>query len=308
MDEDRRASGGLLLKNLKLASHSILESMNGRSPCPNCKASRKFYCYTCYVPVEELKDKVPQVKLPLKIDIIKHPKEIDGKSTAVHAGLISPNDVTIYTFPCIPDFESSEKVVLVFPSKDAVKLDDIFKVPKDDKKEGKEDDKKEGKEDDKKEGVKEQIDSSFTRVVFIDSTWNQSNQIFRDERLKGLPCIILNSRETCFWRTQKDKPNTYLATIEAIYYFLVDYHNLTHDDIPYDGRYDNLLYFYAFMYKVVEKSNEEKKHEGMENIRKRKRQDWEEKIRNKKLDNLDDVEKEKCKQNNDDSNKKAGSS
>ena len=25
----------------------------------------------------------------------------------------------------------------------------------------------------------------FDRVVFIDSTWNQSNQIFRDERLQG---------------------------------------------------------------------------------------------------------------------------
>ena len=30
------------------------------------------------------------------------------------------------------------------------------------------------------EGVRQ-----FNRVLFIDSTWNQSNQIFRDERLKG---------------------------------------------------------------------------------------------------------------------------
>ncbi|XP_033127665.1 DTW domain-containing protein 1-like isoform X2 [Anneissia japonica] len=224
--------------------------------------------------------------LPLKIDIIKHPKEIDGKSTAVHAGLISPDDVTIYNFPCVPDFDPSEKVVLVFPSKEAVNLDDLFKDPK-----------YEMQRDDKA--------VPFTRVVFIDSTWNQSNQIFKDERLKGLPCVMLNSRETCFWRTQKDKPITYLATIEAIYYFLVDYHNLT-EEATYDGRYDNLLYFYSFMYKVVEKSNMEKKQEGMENIRKRKRQDWEDKVKNKKAvtGEVDDDKESECKESNN-SNKTA---
>lgn len=44
-------------------------------------------------------------QLPVKIDIIKHPNETDGKSTAVHAKLIAPNDVNIYTYPCIPDLD-----------------------------------------------------------------------------------------------------------------------------------------------------------------------------------------------------------
>ena len=60
----------------------------------------------------------------------------------------------------------------------------------------------------------------------------------------------LKSRTTKFWRHQRDKPNTYLATIEAIYYFIVDYHKLF-VGTPDDGQYDNLLFFFSYMYKKI---------------------------------------------------------
>ena len=44
------------------------------------------------------------MQLPLKIDIIKHPSEVDGKSTSAHAKVLAPDDVSIYTYPCIPDY------------------------------------------------------------------------------------------------------------------------------------------------------------------------------------------------------------
>lgn len=47
-------------------------------------------------------------QLPVKIDIIKHPNETDGKSTAIHAKILAPADVTIYTYPCIPEFEKDK--------------------------------------------------------------------------------------------------------------------------------------------------------------------------------------------------------
>lgn len=49
-----------------------------------------------------------RAQLPVKIDIIKHPNETDGKSTAIHAKILAPSDVTIYTYPCIPDYEKDE--------------------------------------------------------------------------------------------------------------------------------------------------------------------------------------------------------
>lgn len=47
----------------------------------------------------------------MKIDIIKHPNETDGKSTAVHAKLLAPDDVTIYKYPCIPEYEKKRHEV-----------------------------------------------------------------------------------------------------------------------------------------------------------------------------------------------------
>lgn len=52
-------------------------------------------------------------QLPLKIDIIKHPNETDGKSTAVHAKLLACEDVTVYTYPCIPDYDNHKHEVSV---------------------------------------------------------------------------------------------------------------------------------------------------------------------------------------------------
>lgn len=43
--------------------------------------------------------------MPVKIDIIKHQSESDGKSTCPHAVVLAPDDVTVYTFPCIPDYD-----------------------------------------------------------------------------------------------------------------------------------------------------------------------------------------------------------
>lgn len=43
-------------------------------------------------------------QLPLKVDIIKHPSEVDGKSTSAHGKVLAPTDVEIFTYPCIPDY------------------------------------------------------------------------------------------------------------------------------------------------------------------------------------------------------------
>lgn len=65
--------------------------------------------------------------------------------------------------------------------------------------------------------------------------------------------VELNARKTCFWRRQKGKPDTYLATIEAIYYFLKDFHEHCLAE-EYNGEYDNLLFFYSYLHSVVNKA------------------------------------------------------
>ncbi|XP_062922018.1 tRNA-uridine aminocarboxypropyltransferase 1 [Mobula hypostoma] len=274
------------LKGLKLASQTVLETLqqNGRSKCPKCQSSRMFYCYSCYLLVDGVSiDKIPQVKLPLKIDIIKHPNETDGKSTAVHAKLLAQDDVSIYTYPCMPEYkDNTHEVVVVFPGPNSISLDDLPKylsniagkksVPIKSSKNVLSHNEcitcegpalKRAKCEYNLDGenlVTEQdpgqVETNLTplkRVIFIDSTWNQTNKIITDERLQELLHVELRTQKTHFWRNQKGKPNTYLATIEAIYYFLVDYHRLILKE-NYSGEYDNLLFFYSFMYRLINKA------------------------------------------------------
>ncbi|XP_048188768.1 tRNA-uridine aminocarboxypropyltransferase 1 [Perognathus longimembris pacificus] len=249
------------LQNLCLASQEVLQKaqQSGRSKCLQCGGSRMFYCYTCYVPVENVPtEQIPLVKLPLKIDIIKHPNETDGKSTAIHAKLLAPEFVNIYPYPCIPEYEDHQ-VALVFPGPESISIQDIsFHLQKriQSKARGRNDDPEKQPFKRKKTGEQESCElnesrgATLKKIIFIDSTWNQTNKIFTDERLQGLLQVELKTRKTCFWRHQKGKPDTFLSTIEAIYYFLVDYHTDVLKE-KYEGQYDNLLFFYSFMYQLI---------------------------------------------------------
>ncbi|PNJ54864.1 DTWD1 isoform 2 [Pongo abelii] len=56
------------LQNLCLASQEVLQKaqQSGRSKCLKCGGSRMFYCYTCYVPVENVPiEQIPLVKFSL---------------------------------------------------------------------------------------------------------------------------------------------------------------------------------------------------------------------------------------------------
>lgn len=263
------------LQDLKLASHAVLEKAQerGRLKCSKCGGSRMFFCYTCCSLLGVSRQEIPLIKLPVKIDIIKHPNETDGKSTAIHAKILAPSDVTIYTYPCIPDYEK-DKVVLVFPGPRAVSVHDMMQCLHDmtdsrshdfsdepcvKRLKSEEDQEATHAAQDPESGTPDEAKGlesrayPLQRVVFIDSTWNQTNKISTDERLQDLLRVELKTRKTCFWRRQKGKPDTYLATIEAIYYFLKDFHEQCLAQ-EYSGEYDNLLFFYSYLHSVVNKA------------------------------------------------------
>ncbi|XP_072321074.1 tRNA-uridine aminocarboxypropyltransferase 1 [Eucyclogobius newberryi] len=250
------------LRGLKLASHEVLEGAQekGRLKCAKCGGSRMFFCYTCCSLVGVSAQSVPQVKLPVKIDIIKHPNETDGKSTAIHAKILAPDDVNIYTYPCIPEYDK-DTVVLVFPGPKAVTVQNMIQsltlrardptepTRKRFRSAGASDCATHGEAD---PGAESKA-APLRKVVFIDSTWNQTNKISTDERLQDLLQVELKTRKTCFWRHQKGKPDTYLATIEAVYYFLKDFHELCLEQ-DYSGEYDNILFFYSYLHTVINKA------------------------------------------------------
>lgn len=129
----------------------------------------------------------------------------------------------------------------------------------------------------------------FKRAVFIDSTWKQCRSIYKDPRINSIKSCVIQNRITKFWRHQKGAPDWYLATIEAIHQFLLEVHisawgisqkyydtcledlkldpsfipmnKIIKDDQtsdrsqslckPYNGQYDNILFFFSFLYSLI---------------------------------------------------------
>ncbi|KYN43298.1 DTW domain-containing protein 1 [Trachymyrmex septentrionalis] len=196
LEEKQRIIDGNPFCYLKINDTRELNLVESRRKCDLCQKSRKFFCYTCYHPVLSCKY-YPRVKLPIKIDIIKHPREIPGKSTAIHAAIIAPADVKIYTYPDFPEIPNKEETVLVFPGKDSTKnisVKDLFI-------------RKEGK-DASGERTETYLLWPIKKAIFIDSTWHQTKSIYKDQRLREL--------------MQK-----------------------------YNGQYDNLLYFFKYMFEHI---------------------------------------------------------
>lgn len=150
------------------------------------------------------------------------------------------------------------------------------------------DDKTKLEQDEQTEKVHTLDNLPFKRAVFIDSTWKQCRSIYRDPRINPIRSCIIQNRVTKFWRVQKGAPKWYLSTIEAIHQFLLElhisawgitrkYHNECLDDLqldssfipaskiisnqddcepntvckPYSGQYDNLLFFFSFLYSLI---------------------------------------------------------
>ena len=93
----------------------------------------------------------------------------------------------------------------------------------------------------------------------MDSTWFQCHKIVTDERLQKLKKVKITAATTMFWRPQKGKPETCLATIEAIYHFFKQYAT-AFECQPYDGRYDNLLFWFVHFHNLIQKEYKAKVH------------------------------------------------
>lgn len=111
--------------------------------------------------------------------------------------------------------------------------------------------------------------SKIRNVIVIDGTWSQAAAINRTDPYCKLRRIKINPNlRTVFWRYQ-DLGEHCLSTIEAIYYFMREFQEARDNDTDktdaavYDGRFDNLLYFFSFFYHLIQKSyisNPERKY------------------------------------------------
>eukprot|EP00126_Sphaerothecum_destruens_P009644 Sdes_comp20554_c0_seq1m15324 len=192
-----------------------------RQVCPQCGHKRRYFCCDCILVLGD--SWAPEVSLPVNVHIVKHPGEKSSKSTAIHACLLAPKNVKLHSYPEIPTFEDNSRVLLLFPSPEAQLLEKVDR-------------------------------SSFDHVVFIDSTWIQASGMLKAEALQNFRKVKIVAKQTAFWRYQTNLPDSCLATLEAIYYFFREYHTAYENSIKYDGRYDNLFYYFQHQYETIQKS------------------------------------------------------
>ncbi|XP_077487921.1 tRNA-uridine aminocarboxypropyltransferase 1 [Amblyomma americanum] len=223
--------------HLKISSAEFLEEINERGVCPECHRSRMYFCYTCLTAVDSIRDKLPQLKLPVQIAIVKHAGEVDGKSTAAHLPVLAPEHVRIYTFPDIPAFNPAD-VLLLFPGENAQPLERLW----------------EENQNTLASAVspcvicgKEHIRIPWKTLIFIDSTWKQTRRIYLDAKMQGLPCAVLEGGRSSFWRPQRGKPSSWLATAEAVHMAVTRLLELQ----GCAGHVDDLLFFFRFFHAKI---------------------------------------------------------
>lgn len=167
-----------------------LREQTERRECPKCHKRRLYYCYDCLTVTHPESHPAP-LALPLNVYVVLHPNELRGKSTSLAASTISP-DMHIIEYPSVPEQLEPDTTLVLYPSEQSVELHEVEHL------------------------------EQYQNVVFIDSTWQQSKAIARDARVNQFKHVRIKSQTSLFWRFQNNDP-TYLATVEAIYYFLREY-------------------------------------------------------------------------------------
>lgn len=143
-----------------------------------------------------------------------------GKSSILASKVIAPDNVVIHNSLEAPDIDY-DSTLLLFPDPEAVPITEMSK---------------------------EDL-SKIKTTVLIDSTWNQTKRFMREDHFKKMKKAVINTEKTLFWRYQKLSDKN-LATIEALYFFIRDYMNVMEGE--YDGRFDDLLYYFSFNYAIVQ--------------------------------------------------------
>ncbi|XP_063717155.1 tRNA-uridine aminocarboxypropyltransferase 1-like [Symsagittifera roscoffensis] len=231
-----------------------------RGNCLSCGRSRKWFCYDCARWSSGFDGKkVPRVSLPFPLHILKHNIEVSGKSTALHAVMLVNSPCKYHVYPRIPDYSKMARpdsenpnIWVLYPSKTAKPVREIV-------------------EDFHLNCSAENSSYSFEEfckiieldlLVVVDGTWTQIHDFLDDFRIKSAKSVrfvkLVEIYETTFWRPQGKLPKSYLATIEALFYFMKELQLefakftaakcLSNED---EHKFDNLLFFYDFMLKCV---------------------------------------------------------
>ncbi|KAJ3136460.1 DTW domain-containing protein 1 [Geranomyces variabilis] len=221
-------------------AHTTAFQSTARSTCPTCNKSRKLFCPACAIPLPPAPPP-PTVSLPLNVLIYRDPRETEGKTTSAHANILAPENVEIKVeniitvspgdVSSISQLPNPERILLLFPSAKSLPLSEVPNL------------------------------ESFDRLIVLDGTWKQGRAMAGAIAALPFQHVRIAERQTLFWRYQPWGPS-HLSTIEATYYFFRDYWDAvaTDEERPYDGRYDNLLFYFKIQWETIQQFYKQNTH------------------------------------------------
>ena len=106
----------------RISSHAPLRALTNRYTCQGCQKSTRYFCYRCVQPAPELVGLLPEVQLPpVQLVLVKHVRELEGKSTAVHVALLAPSATVLVPYdPAVgletcPVLQDVDECAVLFP-------------------------------------------------------------------------------------------------------------------------------------------------------------------------------------------------
>lgn len=220
-----------------------------RVRCESCNTTQPFYCTNCYALLYPSLSPaiVPSVALPFTLHVILHQNVPHSKSTALHTKLFCPQQVCVHTYPRLPTFDPAT-TVLLFPSATACSLHTLAHQL----------------HSTRAESVTASPSATndgsstpsqlrhVTDVIVMEGTWDEAALMLQHKHLTPLTHVIIDSAFTVqhlesavdgeqsgtngaaelewlptiathFWRFQRYGAS-YLSSIEAIFYFLLQFH------------------------------------------------------------------------------------
>lgn len=203
-------------EELQLQSFEPLENAC-RQACPQCGKSRALFCYDCLVPFTP----TPSLQLPFQLHIVTHAAERLTKATGVHAAVLCRGQVHLQSLEELPQLDPTRSVVM-FPSDDALLPDQL--------------------------SVEE-----LGHVIIIDSKWRKARELNDHPSLQGMKRVKLpGNPRSSFWRFHTaETTDEGVCTIEALHLLV----KALADRLPQPAsHWDNLLWYYAYQHKVVERA------------------------------------------------------
>lgn len=164
----------------------------GKAACVKCRKNKQWFCPECLIPCMPEGLALPQIRLPLKLHVLRgrEEKAVTSKATGTHAKILAPQDTTIYQLPDFPHYADPSRTLLLFPSPTSKLITQLPDL------------------------------SKFDTLLVVDTTWQKVGGVMQLPQLAApFQHVAISSYSTLFWRYQPVGPQC-VSTIEAVYFFM----------------------------------------------------------------------------------------